>query len=181
MGAGRYPVNALVAPTTSGTQLSWSFTTISCPSDSNGSSFVNLYLYDPSGTLLNSWTSITTTGGSPYTYYNAGAVAGLYSWDVEADVTPSGSDIGGTYNCTFTYSLSTYILPTSGASAYVLSSDGLTKRYTCADDNVLSYYASADTYILPVFITAAGPGGHGSSTVQPNYDNFTIGLDLRGT
>jgi hypothetical protein len=76
-----------LAPTSSGQQLSFTLTAQSLPYDYIGSSTLTVQLLDPNAVQLGSWTPST---GVPLTYWNAAAIAGIYTWKVSFSCVSTG-------------------------------------------------------------------------------------------
>lgn len=137
-----------VAPTSSGTKLSFTMTQISTPADTYGTSFYTVVLLDPSGNQIGFWNNITSVPGSPFTYYDAAAVAGSYTWNVYSTTTPTG--IGSSsYNTIFT-----------GSFGYT--------------DNVTSTTYNATS--LAGHSTVTMPAGTLTPTTSPNQLSFSMGF-----
>ena len=95
--------SSTVAPTTTATQLSLTFGSVNCSFDSNGISSLQVNLLDPSNNLVAQYLISTPTVVS---YYNAEAIAGVYTWQIFGIVNDSPGIIAGAGAGPFNYSCS---------------------------------------------------------------------------
>jgi hypothetical protein len=119
-----------LAPINSGLQLSFTPSSITLPSDSKGATTYNVSLKSPTGTVIQSWPVTNTT---PITYFNSAAVAGSYSWVIQAQCTNTGT---GT---------ETYTTMISGTIGWHQTLNSTILTCTNHDGNVASYSTPANT------------------------------------
>ena len=106
------------APTSSATQLTLSFSALTLPSSAAGASEYTVVLTDPNGTQVASWI-VTSLGQSPLSYSNAGAIAGKYTWTLQATSVMSASPAVVSWSTSLTGSIGWYYAVTSTSTRYI--------------------------------------------------------------
>jgi hypothetical protein len=164
--------NSTTSVAVSGTNpISLNLSSVTCPSDGDGGVTLTVTLKNPGGTVVQTWTGITSSASFPLTYSTAGA-SGTWVWTVQAIAFNNDVAADVPYSISYTASFSGTVSywQTTGASGntYVLASDGTTQRINTLDGNVQFTQIAPDTIAFKVFNSAASALA------------FYIGVDVGG-
>lgn len=161
------PTNAAtLAPTTAAQEVSMVLTSESIPSDANGATAFDLVLIDPNNTQVGHWAGATN---GTFTYFNAAAVAGTYTWKVFAYVSTDNQVNSASYTCTVTAEPYWYQNVTSQTTTYYNNNGATTNYVTSAAALVPT--STSQPIILNLNSATAPSDANGASTLQVQLKN----------
>ena len=142
---------------------------VNCPAATDGTSSLTVQLTDSGGTVLHTWTGVTTAQTLSYSTSHA---ADTFTWSVWAVPVNNNVQADVPYNenmvCTFSGSATYYVSSSSSGQTYVLAVDGVTQRINTSDSNVQMVQLAADTIAVKVTNSNAAQLG------------FSLGMDVSG-
>lgn len=164
-----YPTSSgTLVPNSLATALTLNLTSVVCPADANGHSFLNAVLLDPNGATVQTSNAFSTNG--TLTYWNAAqTLAGVYTWILQADC--SNNDAGeSTYAVSASGTQGYYVIGGTGGGTYVLAGDGVTHRTQTNDADILWTRFTPDTIGFKIF----------NDSSDASHKQFDIGISISG-
>jgi hypothetical protein len=146
-----------VAPTSPGTAVSLVITSLSTPSNAGGASGLQAVLYDPNNNQVSSQ-QVSATG--TYSYNNAAAIAGQYTWVLYGFISTNSANSAQTYTVTAAGSVNWYQVQTTTTTTY---SNNSGQAYT---------YSTPSSAVAPV---------NAGTQLTLNLTNVTVPSNAAGT